>query len=72
MKLLREPLVHFLLLGAGLFFLAGLLGSSEGEGNKRIVVSSGRLEHLVAGFSVLGSIAQVRGFSAINKSMIKD
>jgi len=51
MKLLREPLVHFLLLGAGLFFLAGLLGSSEEEGNKRIVVSSGRLEHLVTGFS---------------------
>jgi len=51
MKLLREPLAHFLLLGAGLFFLAGLLGSSEEEGNKRIVVSSGRLEHLVTGFS---------------------
>ena len=51
MKLLREPLVHFLLLGAGLFLLAGLLANSEGEGNNRIVVSPGRIEHLVTGFS---------------------
>jgi hypothetical protein len=51
MKLLREPLVHFLLLGAGLFFLSGLLDNPEGEGNKRIVVSPGRIEHLVTGFT---------------------
>lgn len=47
----REPLVHFLLLGAGLFLLAGLLENTEGERNKRIVVSPGRIEHLVAGVS---------------------
>ncbi|MDH5575693.1 MAG: hypothetical protein OEY80_09435 [Nitrospirota bacterium] len=51
MKFLREPLVHFLLLGAGLFFLAGLLGGSEGEGNRQIVVAPGRIEHLPTGFS---------------------
>ncbi|MEJ2231599.1 MAG: peptidylprolyl isomerase [Nitrospirales bacterium] len=48
---MREPLVHFLLLGAGLFVLAGLLANSEGDGNNRIVVSPGRIEHLVTGFS---------------------
>jgi len=47
----REPFVHFLLLGAGLFLLFGLWDNSEGEGNKRIVVSPGRIEHLVTGFS---------------------
>ena len=51
MKLLREPLVHFLFLGGGLFLLAGLLNMSEGEGKKRIVVSPGRVEHLITGFS---------------------
>jgi len=51
MKFLREPLVHFLLLGAGLFLLFGWLENPEGEGNKQIVVSPGRIEHLVIGFS---------------------
>lgn len=51
MKLLREPLIHFLLLGAGLFLLSGLLNDLEGERNTRIVVSPGRIEHLVTGFS---------------------
>jgi len=51
MKLLREPLIHFLLLGAGLFLLSGLLATSEGEDKDRIVVSPGRIEHLVTGFS---------------------
>jgi len=50
-RLAREPLVHFLLLGMGLFLLSGLLDKSEGEGNKQIVVSPGRIEHLVTGFS---------------------
>ena len=43
--------LHFLFLGAGLFFLAGLLAHPEGEGNKLIVVSPGRIEHLLIGFS---------------------
>jgi len=51
MKFLREPLVHFLLLGAWLFFLSSLLNAPKGEGNKRIVVSLGRNEHLVNEFS---------------------
>jgi len=50
-KLLHEPLAHFLLLGAlvfGLFqFAAGRSDSQEG----RIVVTTGRLEQLVGGFS---------------------
>jgi len=51
MKFLREPLIHFLLLGAGLFLFFGWLENPEGEGNKQIVVSPGRIEHLVIGFS---------------------
>ena len=51
MKFLRDPLFHFLLLGAGLFLLAGLLNGSEDEGNNRIVVSPGRIAHLITGFS---------------------
>ena len=50
-RFLREPLVHFLLLGGGLFLLAGLLTGSEGERDKQIVISPGRIEHLVTGFS---------------------
>jgi hypothetical protein len=51
MKFLREPLVHFLLLGTGLFLLFGWLENPEGERNKQIVISPGRIEHLVTGFS---------------------
>ncbi len=47
MKLLREPLVHFLLLGAGLFLLFGLVGDSGKPETGRIVVTSGRINQLV-------------------------
>ena len=46
MKLLREPLVHFLLLGAGLFLLFGMVGGSEDAPTDRIVISNGRIEQL--------------------------
>ncbi len=51
-QILREPLMHFLLLGAGLFIAYGLMakpGSSDGPGE--IIVTRGQIEHLVDGFT---------------------
>jgi len=48
----REPLVHFLLLGALLFIAYGLVskpGSSDGPG--KITVTQGQIENLVSGFA---------------------
>ncbi|HBX43215.1 MAG TPA: hypothetical protein DEH27_05235 [Deltaproteobacteria bacterium] len=54
-KLLKEPLVHFLAIGAGLFLLNGLLGGSPGtqpgQNSNRIVVTPGQVEHLTAKFT---------------------
>jgi hypothetical protein len=50
MKLLREPLVHFLALGAALFALSALFGG-RGAAPERIVVTRGRVEHLAANFA---------------------
>ena len=50
--LLKEPLLHFLLLGAALFVAYGLMskpGSSSAPG--KIVVTVGQVEHLAAGFA---------------------
>lgn len=50
-KLIREPLVHFLLLGAVIFFIAGRsrsIGVSSGE---KIVVTQSQIESIVVGFS---------------------
>ena len=50
-KLIREPLFHFLLLGAVIFLLAGRVRSgSVGSGDK-IVVTQSQIESMVVGFS---------------------
>ncbi len=50
-KLIREPLVHFLLLGAVIFLLAGRVrGGRVGSGDK-IVVTQSQIESIVVGFS---------------------
>jgi hypothetical protein len=48
----REPLLHFLLIGAALFLYFDLVGGgvSEVPAAKRIVVSSGQVEQLAANF----------------------
>ena len=51
MKLLREPLFHFLILGAGLFALFGLVDDSEGQRTDRIVVTAGQIEWLAEGWT---------------------
>jgi hypothetical protein len=50
-RILKEPLLHFLLLGAGLFVAFGLLQKPGGEGTNEIVVTAGEIEHLAASFA---------------------
>jgi hypothetical protein len=50
-KLLREPLIHFLVLGAVLFLVFDLTAESDQPGKRRIVVSSGQVEQLAGQFS---------------------
>ena len=48
--LCREPLVHFLLLGAGLFVAFGLVGKRPSDELGKIVITQGQIEHLAAGY----------------------
>ena len=50
-KLLREPLVHFLLLGAALFGVYALVGNRAADRSGEIVITRGQIEQLVVGFS---------------------
>ncbi len=43
MKLLREPLVHFLLLGLGLFVLFGIVSDSDDAPQERVSATIARL-----------------------------
>ncbi len=49
-KVLREPLLHFLALGAVLFVYFEWSGGG-GPASNRIVLTSGQIEHLAAGFT---------------------
>ena len=50
-QLLREPLLHFLLIGAGLFLLYESSNKAEEEpGDDQIVVTAGRIQQLVTVF----------------------
>jgi len=51
MRLLREPLLHFALLGVGLFALAQLASGRDEKPAAAIVVSAGRIEHLASAFA---------------------
>lgn len=50
-RLLKEPLLHFLLLGAGLFLAYSLIGGRGGSEPGRIVVTQGQIENLATGFT---------------------
>lgn len=50
-RLLREPLVHFLLLGGVLFAIFGRGGSEVGGADRQILVSEADINRLAAGFS---------------------
>src|SRR5947209_5799776 len=50
-KLIREPLFHFLLLGAVIFFIAGRSRSITVPSREKIVVTQSQIESIVVGFS---------------------
>jgi len=50
-SLLREPLIHFLLIGAVLFVVFGMFNKPAGPGSERIVITPGQIEYLKANFS---------------------
>ncbi len=50
-RLLREPLLQFLALGAILFALYGLVGKRSAEAPDKIVVSASRISNLGDGFA---------------------
>lgn len=47
-SLLKEPLLHFVAIGAALFPFFHFNGSGAGPGSQRIVISPGQIEHLAA------------------------
>ena len=50
-KLLKEPLLHFLLLGVALFVVSGWIGGNEtAEEAREIVISEGQILSLVEQF----------------------
>jgi hypothetical protein len=49
-KVFREPLFHFLLLGAGLFLLYALVARDDGQAPERIVVTEAEISRLAAQF----------------------
>lgn len=51
MKLLKEPLLHFLLIGAVLFVAYGLVNREEEADPQSISVSAGHVEHLASTFA---------------------
>lgn len=51
MQILREPLVHFLVLGAGIFLISNLLHNPAADKYDRIVVTSGHIEQIIENWS---------------------
>lgn len=49
-RILREPLLHFLLLGAAIFVIYGWVSKQTRDEPGRIVVTQGQIESLVTGF----------------------
>jgi len=47
---MREPLLHFLVAGAGLFLLFDIVSEPEATGDEQIIVTSGHIEHLASLF----------------------
>ena len=50
-SVLREPLLHFLAIGAALFLYFHWSGGGSGPTSSRIVLTAGQIEHLAAGFT---------------------
>ena len=56
---LREPLLHFLAIGAAIFLLYRLVGGEQ-QGPREIVVSEARIESLAESFPRLDAAADGR------------
>jgi len=52
MKVLREPLLHFLLIGTALFLLYQWTGERPDASSTEIVVTAGQIQHAVSGFEM--------------------
>jgi hypothetical protein len=50
-NLFKEPLVHFLFIGAGLFLLFGIFNNPAEPQSSRIVISTGQIDYLKANFT---------------------
>ena len=50
MRFFREPLLHFLLLGASLFVVFRMMGNRGGNERGRIIVTQKQIEYLAGGF----------------------
>ena len=51
-RILREPLLQFLVLGSALFAINGLLSQHTSSGRGSIVVTQGRIESLATAFGL--------------------
>lgn len=51
MRFLREPLLHFVVLGAALFALFGVVGQPDAAPPHEIVVTSGKIRNIAAAFA---------------------
>lgn len=51
MKLIQEPLLHFLLIGLVLFVAHGFLNPNEDNAPQGVIVSAGQVEHLASTFA---------------------
>lgn len=50
-SVVREPLLHFLLLGAALFAFSQWIGTGSTNSSNRIVLTAGQIDQLVAGYT---------------------
>ena len=50
-RVFKEPLVHFLLLGAAIFVAYGFVSKRNSAEPGKIVVTQGQIEHLATGFA---------------------
>lgn len=51
MSILREPLLHFILLGTGLFVLFNVVDQASSRPPRQIVITAAKIEHLAATFA---------------------
>ena len=49
-RLLKEPILQFFILGAGIFIIFGYLGETQDYNSKKIIVSPGQIERLTEGW----------------------